>query len=207
MSDTAGTPEGSAGRQLEPPGKLVIISGPSGAGKTSVVRRLLTECPLPLTLSVSATTRPPRAGEVDGRDYYFLSTEQFQERRQRGDFLECAEVFGRGYWYGTLRRTVTEGLDAGQWVVLEIDVQGMQAVAALYPEAVTFFVRPPSLSELQHRLRQRGTDSEEAIQRRLKVAEHEWQFAATYQHQIINLQLEDAVNQICRILCQLVEKP
>ena len=91
----------------KPRGKLVIISGPSGAGKSTVVRKLLEECPLPLTLSVSATTRPPRAGEVDGRDYWFLTSSEFAAKREQGEFLECKEVFGRGYWYGTLANTVS----------------------------------------------------------------------------------------------------
>ena len=105
-------------------GKLVILSGPSGAGKSTVVRELLATCPLPLELSVSATTRLPRAGERDGVDYHFLSREEFALRRERGEFLECKEVFGRGDWYGTLAAPVTAGLRAGKWVLLEIDVEG-----------------------------------------------------------------------------------
>ena len=110
------------------PGKLVIISGPSGAGKSTIVGRLLAECDLPLELSVSATTRQPRPGEVDGKDYHFLSREQFLARRENQEFLEWKEVFGRGDYYGTLRSTVAAGTNAGKWVVLEIDVEGAMTV-------------------------------------------------------------------------------
>lgn len=102
-------------------GQLVIVSGPSGAGKSSVLERLLTRSPLPLQLSISVTTRSPRPSEQDGRDYIFIDHEDFVSRREAGEFLECMEVFGRGHWYGTLRQTVEEGLEAGKWVVLEID--------------------------------------------------------------------------------------
>ena len=117
--------------------------------------------------SVSATTRPPRNGEIDGVDYHFVSDDEFQCRRKRGDFLECFEVFGHGYWYGTLWSEVTTGLAAGKWVVLEIDVQGAQAVIERFADAMTIFLRPSSREELEHRLRGRGTETEEAIQRRL----------------------------------------
>jgi len=105
-------------------GRLVVISGPSGAGKTTLVERVFQKCPLPLVRSVSATTRPPRRGETNGVDYHFLSPEEFQARKNRGEFLECFEVFGRGYWYGTLSSEVATGLAAGKWVVLNIDVNG-----------------------------------------------------------------------------------
>ena len=180
-------------------GQLIIVSGPSGAGKTTVVQRLLADCPLPLTLSVSATTRPPRPGEKDGEDYHFLSDKSFRVRREAGDFLECFEVFGRGYWYGTLKDAVEASLEAGKWVVLEIDVQGMQTVTRQMP-AKTFFVRPASLEELEQRLRGRATETEETIQRRLEVAQREWQFADTYDHQIINDQIDQAAQQICELL-------
>ena len=110
------------------PGRLIVISGPSGAGKTTLLKRLFELCPQ-LAVSVSATTRPPRPGEREAVDYHFLSPEEFERRRQAGEFLECCEVFGRGYWYGTLLREVTPSLAAGKWVVLEIDVQGTMAVA------------------------------------------------------------------------------
>lgn len=182
------------------PGKMVIVSGPSGAGKTTIVKRLVGECPLPLTLSVSATTRPPRPGEVDGVDYLFMSAQEFQQRRESGEFLECFEVYGRGYWYGTLLDSITSSLEEGKWVVLEIDVQGMQQVVAKFPQAISIFVRPASLEELERRLRGRGTESEETIQRRLEVARHEWQYKDRYQHDLINDRIDATVDVICRLL-------
>jgi guanylate kinase len=151
-------------------GKIVVISGPSGVGKTTVVRRVRECSPVPLALSVSATTRPPRPEEVEGRDYYFLGDEEFARRRREGQFLECFEVYGRGHWYGTLWSEVLPRLEAGQWVVLGIDVHGADAVIRRYPDAVTIFLMPGSLAQLEKQLRGRGTDSEEAIQRRLAEA-------------------------------------
>ncbi|HWC90764.1 MAG TPA: guanylate kinase, partial [Pirellulales bacterium] len=151
----------------EAPGRLIVVSGPAGAGKTTLLKRMFAECRRPLIHSVSATTRQPRPGEVDGVDYHFLSPEEFARRREAGEFLECCEVFGRGDWYGTLRSEVTPSLAAGKWVVLEIDVQGAAAILELYPETVTIFVLPESYAELERRLRGRGTESDAALARRL----------------------------------------
>jgi guanylate kinase len=182
------------------PGKLIIISGPSGAGKSTVVRRLIETCPAPLVLSVSATTRPPRPGEQDGVDYHFLSPAEFARRRDRGEMLECFEVFGRGYWYGTPRREVSTSLAEGKWVVLEIDVDGAQAVLQEYPDALTLFVSPGSMEELERRLRGRGTESEETIRRRLEVARREMERSAAYRQLVVNDEVDRAVRQICDLL-------
>jgi len=181
-------------------GKVVIISGPSGAGKTTVVKQLIQECSLPLELSVSATTRPARPGERDGIDYRFMSDEKFQHHRENQDFLECFEVFGRGYWYGTLKTDVTTSLAAGKWVILEIDVQGMKSVKSQYADAISVFIRPSSLDELERRLRGRATESEETIQRRLEVADHEWSYKTQYTYDIINESVDDTVKTICQSL-------
>ena len=182
------------------PGQLVVISGPSGAGKTTLLKRVYAACPQPLVFSVSATTRPPRPDEVDGVDYHFLSREEFARRREQGAFLECCEVYGRGDWYGTLAGEVTPSLEAGKWVVLEIDVQGTLAVLQRYPQALTIFVAPRSIEELQRRLRDRGTETESALERRLEVARREMTFTDRYRHVVINDDLERAVREICDIL-------
>jgi guanylate kinase len=180
--------------------KVVILSGPSGAGKSTVVQRLLRESPVPLRLSVSATTRAARPGEVDGVHYHFLSPEEFQRRRERGEFLECKEVFGQGDWYGTLRSEVATGHAAGKWVLLEIDVQGALAVLEQIPDAVTIFLHPGSLEELTERLTRRGTESSPALARRLDVARAEMQFIGAYQYEVINDTVDRAVQEICNIL-------
>ncbi len=187
-------------------GRLVIVSGPSGTGKTTLLRLVFEQSRQPLVSSVSATTRPRRPGEVDGVDYHYLTEGEFDIRRQRGEFIECFEVFGRGHWYGTLREEVLTGLRAGKWVVLEIDVQGAQAVIEDYPEAVSIFVRPESLEELERRLRGRGTENEEAVQRRLAQAEQELAQAGRYRYQVVNDELQRAAEEICHILDHEAEK-
>lgn len=183
------------------PSRLVIISGPSGAGKSTVVRRLIEQCDLPLKLSVSATTRPPRAGEVDGEDYFFLSDDEFQRRQAAGEMLECKEVFGQGCWYGTLRDQVATGLAAGNWVILEIDVQGaLSVIEAGQYDPITIFIHPGGMQELEKRLRSRGTESEEAISARLQTAEQEMRFLPRYQYEVINGTVDSAVAEICQIL-------
>lgn len=201
----AQTPNPAAVAAPAPPagptgGKLIIISGPSASGKTTLMAKLFQRAPGPLTASVSATTRPPRPGEVDGRHYHFLSPEEFERRRKNGEFLECFEVYGRGYWYGTLRSEVDAGLKAGRWVVLEIDVHGALQVLERFPDAVTIFVHPGSLAELERRLRGRGTEQEADIQRRLATARDELQYISRYRHEVINDNLERAVDEICGLL-------
>ena len=181
-------------------GKLIIVSGPSGSGKTTLLGRLLAEPPGPIKPAVSATTRPPRPGEQDGVDYYFLTPEEFERRRERGEFIECYEVFGRGYWYGTLYTEVAPSLAAGNWVILEIDVHGMLAVVQQFPAALTIFIRLSSLEELERRLRLRGTETEAAIQRRLEESRRELALADRYQHQVYNDDLDEAFRELCRIL-------
>jgi guanylate kinase len=185
------------------PGQLVVISGPSGSGKTTVLKQVMQQCSW-LELSVSATTRAPRPGEIDGQDYFFLSSAEFAARRERGEFLECFEVFGRGHWYGTLQSQVAPRLAAGKWVVLEIDVDGTLAVLEKYPTAVTIFIRPESVAELERRLVARGTESPAAIARRLEVARHELQYIDRYRHVITNHEIEQAVNELTALLTQLL---
>jgi guanylate kinase len=178
--------------------RLVVISGPSGAGKSTVVRELLDSCPLPLYLSVSATTRHPRRGEVEGEDYFFLSPEQFALRRAAGDFLECKEYAGN--WYGTLQSEVSTGLAEGKWVLLEIDVEGTLAVLEKHPDALTIFVHSGSVEELERRLRLRNTESDEALARRLATAKRELAQKSRYRYEVINLDVRQAVHEVCEIL-------
>ncbi len=186
--------------------RLVIVSGPSGVGKTTVMQEVFQRAPAPLAASVSATTRPPRPGEVDGKDYHFLTNDDFQLRRQRGNFLECFQVFGTSDWYGTLWSEVAAGFKAGKWVVLEIDVQGALTVIDHFADAISIFILPGPPEELQHRLRGRGTESEEAIQRRLARAREELAFAPRYRYNVVNDRIENAVKEICHILTQEWEK-
>jgi guanylate kinase len=178
--------------------RLVVISGPSGAGKSTVVRELLEKCPLPMHLSISATTRNPRKGEVEGIDYFFLTAEQFAARRAAGDFLESKEYAGN--WYGTLQSQVTAGLAVGKWVLLEIDVEGTMAVLEKHPDALTIFVHSGSVEELERRLRARKTESEDALARRLETAKRELAQKDRYRYQVINRDVPQAVREVCEIL-------
>jgi len=180
-------------------GNVVVISGPSGVGKTTILRRLLARLPQ-LVPSISATTRPPRAGELDGLDYHFLSQPEFDRRRDNGEFLECCRVYGRQHWYGTLASEVTPRLAAGDWVVLEIDVEGTLSILDRYSEAVTIFVEPSAPDHLEQRLVARGTETPEAMARRLEVAHRELKEAHRYRHRVVNDDVDAAVGQIAQIL-------
>ena len=185
--------------------RVVVLSGPSGAGKTTIVERLIHESPVKLVKCVSATTRPARAGEVHGDSYYFLTDEDFATRRAADEFLETAEVFGAGYWYGTLKSELERARHEGGWAFLEIDVQGALRVMQEYPDAMTIFLEPPSVEACEQRLRSRGTDTEETIQRRLKKVQDELQLADRYRFRVVNDDLEQAIRRINDILTQQSE--
>ena len=179
---------------------ILVLSGPSGSGKTTIVERLIQESTVPLVKAISATTRPQRKGEIDGVAYYFLTTEEFLRRKDRGDFLETAEVFGAGYWYGTLKSEIERAKEAEGWAFLEVDVEGALRVMELFPQALTIFLKPPSIEICEQRLRLRATDSEETIQRRLKKVHEELALADRYCYQVVNDDLESAVAQIKTII-------
>jgi guanylate kinase len=179
-------------------GILFVIAGPSGVGKGTVVRAVRSRVRDGLTVSVSATTRPPRAGEVDGRDYRFVDRETFARMIADDDLLEWAEVFEN--LYGTPSSFVEEHLAAGEDVILEIDVQGAAQVRDRAPDAVLVLLRPPSLDELARRLRSRGTESEDRIARRLGEAERELAQASWFDHGVVNDDLERASSQVAAII-------
>ena len=175
-----------------------MIAGPSGVGKGTIVRRLLEQHPS-MWLSVSATTRPPRKGEVDGREYVFLTPEEFEARHAAGDFLEAFEVFDARY--GTPRRPVEEHLAAGNDVVLEIDVQGALAVNGLFPDAALVFIKPPSPEVLRERLLARDPTADAAeLERRLAEADDEEALAGSFDLKVVNDEVDRAVDEIERFL-------
>jgi guanylate kinase len=175
-------------------GPLIILSGPSGSGKSTVIARLLELRDLPLHLSVSATTRQPRDGEVNGRDYFFISQDEFEERLRQDAFLEHAFVHGK--YYGTLRAQVEPYREQGFGVILDIDVQGAAQVRRVCPDLVSIFLQPPSLEVLEQRLRRRRTETEAALQLRLGNARRELEQAGEYQFQVVNDDLERAVQEV-----------
>jgi guanylate kinase len=180
----------------ELPGRLIVISGPSGSGKSTLVRRLLARPDLRLEVSVSATTRPPRPGEVADRDYVFLTHDRFESIR--AGMLESAEV--HGHFYGTPREPVRRSMAAGLCVLLVIDVQGGFQIRRKVPGALLIFVQPPSLDGLEARLRLRGTDDDATIERRLANARCELEAAKGYDVHVINDELDRAVEELASIL-------
>ncbi len=175
-------------------GKIIILSAPSGCGKSTIINALLDRGQIDMQFSVSATSRPPRQGETNGVNYWFLTEDEFRDRIAAGDFIEYEEVY-RGRFYGTLRSEIDRITGIGHNIVLDIDVKGAMNVKKLYGErALTLFILPPSVETLRQRLYSRATDTPEAIEERLAKAESELQYAPLYDARIVNDDLPTAVN-------------
>jgi guanylate kinase len=180
-------------------GLVLILSSPSGAGKTTLTRRLMADRELGLEVSVSMTTRARRSSEIDGQDYHFVDVEEFEALRERGEFLEWAKVHDN--YYGTPRRPVERALAAGRDMIFDIDYQGTRQVrASLEADVVSVFILPPSLAELKHRLKRRAEDTEEVIDRRLAAARIEIERWSEYHYVIVNDDLERSFNALTAIL-------
>jgi guanylate kinase len=183
-------------------GRLIVVSGPSGAGKSTLIRVALNIIP-ELAYSVSATTREPREGEVDGRDYIFLTREEFERWIDEDRFLEWAEYSGN--LYGTPEQKVEESLERGRSVILEIELQGARKVREKRPDAVMIFVRAPSLEETRERLKGRATEDEKALETRMTTALKEVAARSEFDYEVVNAEREQAREDIIRIMCNIVE--
>ena len=193
---TSSDPE-PAGRKSPARSHVFILSAPSGAGKTTLRRAVLDRFP-DIRYSVSFTTRPPRAGEMDGRDYHFISAAVFEEGIRSGRWAEWAQVHEN--YYGTSAEVLEQALDAGRDVLLDIDVQGARQILERFPQGVTIFIMPPSIEILEARLRARGTDTAEAVRIRLRNAAGEMAQKDRYRHRVINDDLSTAVRELAAII-------
>jgi guanylate kinase len=178
-------------------GLLIVLSGPSGAGKGTICKALM-EKEKDLKLSISATTRQPRSGEIEGKNYFFKSEEEFEKMIENDSFLEWAKVYD--HYYGTPKDFVLKNLEEGNDVVLEIDIQGALKIKEKFPEGVFIFILPPSMEELKNRIKKRGTETEEEIIKRFKSAYEELNYVSKYNYVVINDSVEEAVEKIRAII-------
>lgn len=186
-------------------GLLIILSSPSGGGKTSVIRAILQQYPADFVYSISATTRPPRPGEIHGYDYLFLSPEQFQQLIDAELLLEWEQV--HGYYYGTPKQFIEQAIDQGKMVLLDVDVNGALRIAKRYPQnCLTIFLAPPSMEKLVERLQARKTDSEAAIHRRLERIPMEMKKSSQFDYVIINDDLQRTIEEVVRVIHEFRKK-
>ncbi len=176
---------------------IIVVSAPSGVGKTTVIQYLMKQRN-DLVISTSATTRPPRRGEQNGIDYYFLSKEAFEEKIKNNEFVEYAQVHDD--LYGTLYSEIEKHFHSGKDLILELDVQGMRSIKSKFPHVITIFMMPPSLKEMEFRLKNRGTESEEKIQKRLKRALEEMKLRTEFDYTIVNYEVEQSANDLNSII-------
>ena len=185
-------------------GKLIVVSAPSGSGKTTIAKKILEKFPF-MKFSVSATTRPKRNGEVDGKDYFFLSREEFEKKIQNGELLEWEEIYGN--YYGTLKSVVESALKNGDILVFDVDVNGAISIKEKFPEdSVLIFIKPPNMETLKERLKRRKTESEEQIKRRLERVPMELEKAKYFDYIFINDNLESTVKSVGRAIFDEIEK-
>lgn len=186
-------------------GKLIIISAPSGCGKSTIINEIIKNEDLKLEFSISATTREPRRGEVDGINYYFLSLAEFESAIKNNELVEYEEVY-KGRYYGTLKKEIERIQSDGKNVILDIDVKGGINVKAKYGDnACSIFIKPPSVETLRHRLLSRGTDTLEAIEQRVNKAEYELSFASQYDMVVVNDVLKDAIEEVEKIISDFIK--
>lgn len=181
------------------PGKLIVIAAPSGSGKTTIAHEIMKRNPT-LGFSVSATTRPKRVGEVDGKDYFFLGREEFRKMVEHEEFVEWEEIYGDSY--GTLKREIDRALASGEHMLFDVDVKGALSIKRRYPEALLIFIRPPDVEVLKQRLMGRKTEDQPALARRLERVPMELEKAAEFDYRIVNDDLERAVEEVQKIVEQ-----
>ncbi len=184
-------------------GKVLVFSAPSGAGKTTIVKYLLSEFP-ELVFSVSATTRKPRANEVHGREYFFITEEEFKKKIEENQFVEWEKFYD--YYYGTLREFVDKNIESGKFVVLELDVKGALSIKKQYPDAVLIYIAPPSIDELKQRLKKRNTETEEDFKKRIARAQMEIEYQDKFDYVIVNDNLERAKKEAKELIEKIIKR-
>ncbi len=184
-------------------GKILIISAPSGSGKTTILKRVLAETP-EVTYSVSATTRKPRNNEVHGKDYFFVSEEEFLKGIKEGAFVEWEKVYD--YYYGTYKNFIFDIINQGRHILLEIDVKGALNIKSQFPESVSVFIIPPDIETLRQRLQNRKTESEADLKKRLDLAVHELQERDKFDYRVVNAELDTAVKELHDLILKIIKK-
>lgn len=187
-----------------PRGRLIVVSAPSGSGKTTIAKKILEKFPF-IKFSVSATTRPKRNGEVDGKDYFFLTREEFEKKIQNGELLEWEEIYGN--YYGTLKSVVETALKNGDVLLFDVDVNGAISIKRKFPDdAVLIFIKPPNMEVLKERLRRRGTENEEQLKKRIERVPMELEKSSYFDYIFVNDKLEDTVKAVLRAVFNEIEK-